>query len=283
MDELVRVTGNQKFMGKEIQVVLGGFGEDKKCISDKTVAEIHDQPVIEIRKSIGRNVKRFKENVDFLDLKIVSDEITNNLLNQLGYSQMQISKAEHIYILSERGYAKLIKIMDTDMAWDVHDQLMNEYFELREEKKNMDSLSPLLQFLVKTELEQKRQAKEIAEVREQSQKAVDRVESIREVVALNPNDWRKDTSALINKMAQQAGGYEHIRAIREESYKTLEERMGVALTIRLTNKKKTMSLNGVCKSKIDKLNQLDVIADDKKLIEGYVAVVKDMAIRYGVA
>ena len=47
-------------------------------------------------------------------------------------------------------------------------------------------------------------------------------------------------------------------------------------------KKKTQALNGVSKSKIDKLNQLDVIADDKKLIQGYVSVIKDMAIKYGV-
>ena len=59
--------------------------------------------------------------------------------------------------------------------------------------------------------------------------------------------------------------------------------MGVALNIRLTNKKKTMALNGICKSKLDKLNQLDVIADDKKLVEGYIAIVKELAIKYGTA
>jgi anti-repressor protein len=144
-------------------------------------------------------------------------------------------------------------------------------------------MSPQLQFMINMEAEQKRQAKELIEVKERSQQAIERVESIREVVALNPNDWRKDTSALINKMALKCGGYEHIRVIREESYKLLEQRYGVALNIRLTNKKKTMALNGVCKSKLDKLNQLDVIADDKKLIEGYVSIVKEMAIKYGVA
>lgn len=44
-----------------------------------------------------------------------------------------------------------------------------------------------------------------------------------------------------------------------------------------------MADEGVCKSKRDKLNNLDVIADDKKLIEGYVAIVKELAIKYGVA
>lgn len=146
-----------------------------------------------------------------------------------------------------------------------------------------DQLSPELQMfgklyevVARQELKQKEQ--------DQKMEALDtKIDSIKDVVALNPNDWRKDTSKIISRIALHIGGYEHIKQIREDSYKILEERMGVALNIRLTNKRKTMSLNGVCKSKIDKLNQLDVIADDKKLIEGYVSVIKDMAIKYGLA
>lgn len=121
MNEMI-VSGTQKFMGKEIPVVLGGFGADKKCISDKTIAEIHNQPVSEIRRRINDNISRFKENIDFIDLKNVMGESHNNFILDLGYTQMQISKAEHIYLLSERGYAKLIKIMDTDLAWEIHDR-----------------------------------------------------------------------------------------------------------------------------------------------------------------
>ena len=147
MNEL-KVTGNQEFMGKDIPVVLGGFGEGKKCISDNTIAEIHSMPVTEVRKSVGRNIQRFRESVDLIDLKdvhqthnIVGDEITNNL----GYTKMQISKAEHIYILSERGYAKLIKIMDTDLAWEIHDKLIDEYFQMREGQKQLTQAEILLQ------------------------------------------------------------------------------------------------------------------------------------------
>ena len=110
-----------------------------------------------------------------------------------------------------------------------------------------------------------------------------KVDSIKEVVALRPNAWRKESGNIINKIAQSLGGFEHINVIRSESYKILEERMHVALNVRLANKKKTNALNGLCKSKIDKLNQLDVIADDPKLIEGYIAIIKEMAIKYGIS
>ena len=162
-----------------------------------------------------------------------------------------------------------------------------EYFthlEERVKQKAIDfsQLSPELQMfsrifqsVAEQQLEQKRQAEKV----EQLDKKVD---SIKDVIALNPNSWRTDSAKIINKIALQMGGYEHIKAIREESYKLLEERMGVALSIRLSNKKKTQALNGVSKSKIDKLNQLDLITDEKKLIQGYVSVIKDMAIKYGV-
>ncbi|MGL6198687.1 MAG: ORF6N domain-containing protein [Lachnospiraceae bacterium] len=133
MNEL-KVTGNQRFMGKEIPVVSGGFGEGKKCVTDKAVAEIHNMREPDIRRRITDNIKRFKEGVDFIDLKSCASD-AQQLLNQMGYSQMQISKAEHIYILSERGYAKLIKIMDTDLAWEIHDKLIDEYFQIREGKR----------------------------------------------------------------------------------------------------------------------------------------------------
>lgn len=163
-----------------------------------------------------------------------------------------------------------------------------EYFVSVEEGakdivSTLQELSPQLQLLINVELEQKKQAQELLNIKEQTQKTADRVESIREVVALNPNDWRKDSSALIIKIAQQLGDNEYIKVVRDEIYRLLEQRMGVSLKIRLTNKRKTMALNGVCKSKIDKLNQLDVIADDKKLIEGYLAIVKEMAVKYGIS
>lgn len=145
MNEL-KVTGIQNFMGLEIPVVLGGFGEGKKCISDKTVAEIHGMEVRNVRARISDNIKRFSENVDFIDLKQRACEIsTLELLLNLGYAKQSITQAEHIYILSERGYVKLIKIMDTDLAWVIHDKLIDEYFEMREEKHFYEELSPELQ------------------------------------------------------------------------------------------------------------------------------------------
>lgn len=137
-------------------------------------------------------------------------------------------------------------------------------------------MSPQLQYMIKVEQEQKRQAQEIEAVSS-------RVDSIREVVALDTTSWREDTRNLINKIAQELGGGQAFQQVRAESYELLEKRMGVSLKQRLTNKRRRMAEEGVCKSKRDKLSQVDIISEDKKLIEGYTAIVKEMAIRYGAA
>jgi len=130
MNEL-KINGKQDFMGIEIPVVAGGFSKDKRCLSDKTIAKIHGGKAIHVRENINKNRIRFKTGVDVVDLKDIGTT-DNNLLYELGYTKMEIAKAECIYILSERGYAKLIKIMDSDLAWEIHDKLIDEYFEMRE-------------------------------------------------------------------------------------------------------------------------------------------------------
>lgn len=137
-------------------------------------------------------------------------------------------------------------------------------------------LSPQLQVMINLEIEQKRQAEKLEHVEE-------RIESIREVVAIDTTSWRDDTGRILRKIGMECGDSKSYQDVRAESYQLLEKRMGVNVKQRLTNKRRRMADEGVCKSRRDKLNYLDVIADDKKLIEGYTAIVKELAIKYGVA
>ena len=56
-------------------------------------------------------------------------------LVDIGISPKEYGNANNIYLLSERGYSKLLKIMDDDLAWDIYDQLVDDYFNMREQKR----------------------------------------------------------------------------------------------------------------------------------------------------
>lgn len=125
----LQVQGTTVINGVEIPNVLGGFGEGKKSLTDKTIAEIHNVEVREIRQLIKNNISRFKESIDYIDLKQINQ---NDVFFNLDFTKAQVGNSKNIYLLSERGYAKLIKIMDSDLAWDIHDKLIDEYFAMRE-------------------------------------------------------------------------------------------------------------------------------------------------------
>lgn len=144
-------------------------------------------------------------------------------------------------------------------------------------------LSPQLQVLIQMETRQKqieaRQAEQATALAGLEQK----LQNTCEVIALDKTAWRKDSEHLINKIARATGeGYGGIRLLYEEIYRSIESRAGVSLNTRLTNKRNRMAGEGVCKSKRDKLTRVDIIAEDKKLIEIYVAIVKELAVKYGV-
>lgn len=163
-----------------------------------------------------------------------------------------------------------------------------EYFATVEERVkqkaiDLTQLSPELQMFNKIfqsvaaqQLEQKRQAEKIAEVE-------NRVDSIREVVSLDTTSWRDDTGKILKKIGTSLGGGQAYSQVRNESYELLDKRFGVNLKQRLTNKRRRMADEGASKSQRDRLSCVDIIASDKKLIEGYTAIVKEMAIHYGVA
>lgn len=57
----IRITGTQAFMGKEIPVVLGGFGEGQKVMLAKIVAEIHEVETKYINKLINKTTADLKK------------------------------------------------------------------------------------------------------------------------------------------------------------------------------------------------------------------------------
>lgn len=158
----------------------------------------------------------------------------------------------------------------------VEERVKQKAIDLTQLSPELQMFNKIFQSVAEQQLEQKRQAKKIAEVE-------NRVDSIREVVSLDTTSWRDDTGKILKKIGTSLGGGQAYSQVRNESYELLEKRMHVDLNRRLINRKRVMAEDGISKSKREKLTYVDIIADDVKLIEGYTAIVKEMAIHYGLA
>ena len=249
-----------------------------RVLTTQQIAEAYGSDTRVISNNFNRNKERYIEGKHYICLE---DDEKREFVDHHQIDDGS-KKASKLYLWTEKGAFLHAKSLNTDTAWEVYDRLVDNYFD---KKKAIDltQLSPELQMFNKIfqsvatqQLEQKRQAEKIAEVE-------NRVDSIREVVSLDTTSWRDDTGKILKKIGTSLGGGQAYSQVRNESYELLDKRFGVNLKQRLTNKRRRMADEGASKSQRDKLSCVDIIASDKKLIEGYTAIVKEMAIHYGVA
>ena len=143
--------GLVKINNYEFEGIEGGFGENKKCILAKDIAKIHGKELKHINELINNNFDKFKNNVDIIELLGVGFDDT--YFKELGFSQQSLNSYRGmlkkglqtgIYLLSERGYAKLLKFMDDELSYDLYEQLLDNYFRLRQEVKQISKQDEML-------------------------------------------------------------------------------------------------------------------------------------------
>lgn len=139
----------------------------------------------------------------------------------------------------------------------------------------LQMMNQMFQAMAKNELETK-EAKKLALEATQS------VNNISNIVSLNNVEWREKVTIILRKIAKNWTGVEPYRSVINLSYEKLEKRAGCNLTIRLNNRKERAIAQGMNKSYVNKISKLDCIAEEKRLVEIYLQVVKEMAIQFRV-
>ena len=254
-----------------------------RVITTELLAQVYETDTNNIKNNFNNHKDNFWEGVHYYLLK--GDEL-RAFKREVNNIDLVAPNVNQLYLWTERGANRHCKILDTPKAWEQFDHLEETYFMVKDAlaaaNLNFTALSPELQMfktifdsVAKTELKQKEQDKAIEAVNQ-------KVDGIRDVVVLNPNSWREECRRLLAKVAQARGGGGAYQEVNAEVFQLVDERARVSLETRLTNKRRRMADEGVCKSKRDRLNKVDVIADDAKLIEIYIAIVKEMSMKYGV-
>lgn len=216
------------------------------------------------------------------DLDELKEGVTQNwgdLFWEDTYIHPQNKQSYRMVFMNRDGFTLLAMGFTGKKALEFKLKYIRAFNDMETHIKNqldMSNLSPELQLmanLVNNMAKQELAQKQLNE----------KVDSISEIVALNTTDWRKEANALINKVVRVMGNTaEAHKEVRSAIFTEVDRRAGASLETRLTNKRRRMADDGASKSKRDNLTKVDVISDDKKLVEIYVAVVKEFAIKYGV-
>lgn len=179
------------------------------------------------------------------------------------------------YALTLEMAKELSMIQRTEKGKQARQYFIQMEKQAKRNELDTSQLSPELQFM--SGVVKKLAANELAQ--KQMNKKLD---GIADIVGTSTMDWRNATSHLINAVVRvQGGSPEAHQTVRNDIYDEVDRRGAVSLSTRLTNLRRRMAEEGATKSKRDKTSKVDVIGNDKKLIEIYMAVVKDFAIKFG--
>jgi len=261
--------------------------KNQRILTTKILAEEFGTEEKNIQMNFSNNHTRFIEDKHYFKLEGPQlKEFKNSLPNDVG---SPLKFASSLILWTERGAARHAKILDTDEAWDVYEALEETYFNVKENTLNTNNLSPELQMFNKmfqavanVELSNNEIKNEVQAIKQSNQETKEEIQGIREITGLSSVDWQTDSKNLIVKMAHKLGGNQFINDVYKEIYSNLEKRAGCQLKIRVINKQKKMALEGVCKSKINAVSKLNIIGEEKRLLECFLAIVKEMAIKYAV-
>lgn len=243
---------------------------EQRVLTTEQLADAYGCTPRQIKQNFNNNKSRFIEGKHFFK---VEGEALHEFKNEVENFDLVGKNANVLYLWTERGASRHSKMLGTDMAWEVYDQLEETYFNVRPQPKPPLILDPLkilqgsIEQLVRLDAEQKELAR--------------RIDNIGNIITLRPENWREKVNNILNRIAGRMGDKEAYKNLRRDSYKALDERYHVATADRLTRMKKRMAEAGNSKTAIAKANVLDVIEADPKLTEGYIQIVKEYAIKYG--
>ncbi len=102
---------------------------DIRVVTTETLAQGYGTDKGNIRQNLSRNLHRFEEGTHYflltdLELKQFKNRVTES--NAVGIN------ARSLTLWTEKGAARMSKIVDTNQSWDFFGKLEDSYFNLRE-------------------------------------------------------------------------------------------------------------------------------------------------------
>ena len=183
------VKGTQEFLGKQIPVIEGGFGEGKRCILVNDIARTHGIKVKHINEMINKNLEEFEVGVDILDLK--NGRELDHIFQEVGMTKSQITKNRNIYLLSESGYMGLCMLMKGRTAREIRKQFRREYFAMRATLVEQAEYIRVLE-------ERNQLLEERARLIEQRDNAVNEINKLNAVCSIPRTQLKKDIKSFLN-------------------------------------------------------------------------------------
>lgn len=236
--------------------------------------------------NIARNFEKRHDHI-LRDIENLKKDVPN--FGEMFFKTTELdsySRDRKVFLMNRDGFTLLAMGFTGKKAVDFKLKYIQAFNEMEERLKQNEidtsQLSPELQLMnqmVKALANNELEAKQAKQMALEANKTANNISNI---VSINNVGWREKVGVILKRIAKKWTGVEPYQSVIRLSYERLEERAGCRLNIRLNNRKERAIAQGMTKTYVNKINKLDVIAEEKRLVEIYIQVVKEMAIEFKV-
>lgn len=99
----------------------------QRVVTFKDIDTVHENKSGTARRNFNRNKKHFIEGEDYFSLTKKKSNETNSYIRNITVPNKGIT------LLTESGYLMIVKSLNGDIAWKVQRQLVNSYFNVKQE------------------------------------------------------------------------------------------------------------------------------------------------------
>lgn len=234
---------------------------------------------LEVSEMVGREHNEVLKDIRRIIGQLGKGNLPQSYFQESTYVNSQ-NRTMPRFLLTKKG----CELYSTRMTGEKGTQFAVAYIERFNEMENhikenqvpQVSQTELIAMMAQSNLEQEKKLNEVDQRVGYIEKTTN---DIKEIFSLTTINWRKEVNRIINKVAQAKGGA--YKSVRNRTYNDLEIRAKCDLNRRLENMKSRAAEAGADKKELTNLNYLDVIERDNKLVEIYLAIVKELAIKNG--
>jgi len=229
-------------------------------------------------KHVKRDIQNTIDNLDALketeEAQELGIDFNTTKFGRIGYKDSR-NREQVKFLMNFDAFMLVTMSYTTQKAMLIKVKYINEFNRMQQQLKEQNVPKTQLEILQGT-------INQLVEQEQRVNKLEADVNNISNIVTMNSDDWREKVNVILKKIAKKWTGVEPYRSARNQSYERFEKRAGCKLDIRLNNRKKAAISKGMTKTYVNKINKLDVISEEKRLVEIYIQVVKEMAIEHKV-
>jgi len=114
--------------------------DNRRVLTTKQIADSYGATTNQISKNFNRNIENYEKGKHFI---ILQGDEKREFLNR-GQIDDGSQNAQNLYLWTDKGALLHAKSLNTPLAWKAYDMLIDEYYNLVEEKKNISAIDQML-------------------------------------------------------------------------------------------------------------------------------------------